>query len=538
MRSKLWMLTRTLLTASGNRNILKYEKDPKKRKKVIGGIVGQVILYAFFAALFILLSYGLGTFGMIRAVPAICALIISVLELIFSILRVGNYLFSRKDYEILMALPFTQKELVSAKFLAMYIHNLPTTVVCSLALMIGYGYYERPSFIVYVIWIVLTVFLPLIPTVIAAAIGVLSAGAGAGSKHKTVVQSVFIFIFTIFFIFIGQIAGQLFSTGEKATQTLTTISDVGASAGNFYLPVRWFSDAITKTDPLSILLLIGVSVALFELVFVLISKAYRRINSRMVSIKTDNKKFTMQPQKIRSVERTIAFKEFRRFLGSTIYLTNMGVGIIIILILSVLVLCIDINWLLSLITRGAPVKADVLIPGIPLLLYFFLGMAPTTVVSWSLEGKNFWILQSLPITKWQICRGKMLFNLMLYAPFMIIGCICFSISLHVEFPIFLLFILVGMILCLFSTFFGMYCNLRHVNMEWDKEVEVVKQGSAVMFYMLPNMFITMGAAAAAFIIGHMIGPVPILLLTAGVYGAVAFLYYRLVRRACADQKAS
>jgi len=48
----------------------------------------------------------------------------------------------------------------------------------------------------------------------------------------------------------------------------------------------------------------------------------------------------------------------------------------------------------------------------------------------------------------------------------------------------------------------------------------------------------MGAAAAAFIIGHMIGPVPILLLTAGVYGAVAFLYYRLVRRACADQKAS
>ena len=63
MRSNLFLLVRTLLCASGSENILKYEKDQKKRRKIIGGFVGQVILYVFFAALFILLSYGLGTFG-------------------------------------------------------------------------------------------------------------------------------------------------------------------------------------------------------------------------------------------------------------------------------------------------------------------------------------------------------------------------------------------------------------------------------------------------------------------------------------------
>ena len=68
-------------------------------------------------------------------------------------------------------------------------------------------------------------------------------------------------------------------------------------------------------------------------------------------------------------------------------------------------------------------------------------------------------------------------------------------------------------------------------MDWDKEVEAVKQGSAVMFYLLPNMFITMAAAAAAFILGNtVLGAVPMLLLVTGVYGAAAFLYYRLVKK--------
>ena len=336
--SKIWLLVRTLLTASGSRNILKYETDKKKRRRAVGSLIGEGILYIIFAVLFFFLAVGLGSFGMIGAVPAICAVIISVLELIFSILRVGDYLFSRKDYEVLMALPFSPRELVTARFLSMYIRNLPSTLVSSFALMAGYGLFAKPAFYVYIIWVILTVFLPLIPTVIAAVIGVLSAGISAGARHKTAVQSVFIFIFTILFIVIGQVGGQLFASAERAERTLTAISDIGNTVSGAYLPARWFSDAVLKTDPVSILLLVVVSFGIFELVFFLISRAYRRINSRMLSVRKGKSKWKMGQQKTRSVVRTIAFKEFRRFTGSTIYLTNTSVGCILVLILSVLVM--------------------------------------------------------------------------------------------------------------------------------------------------------------------------------------------------------
>ena len=80
--SKIWLLVRTLLTASGSRNILKYETDKKKRRRAVGSLIGEGILYIIFAVLFFFLAVGLGSFGMIGAVPAICAVIISVLELI------------------------------------------------------------------------------------------------------------------------------------------------------------------------------------------------------------------------------------------------------------------------------------------------------------------------------------------------------------------------------------------------------------------------------------------------------------------------
>lgn len=534
MRSKQWKLVRTLLAASGTVNILRYEKDGKKRRRAVGTLIGSVILYVFFAALFFAMAYGMGSYGMAEGVPAVCALLISAMELIFGVLRAGDYIFSRKDYEILMALPFTPKQLVSAKFIAMYIRNIPSSIVSSLAMMAGYALIVKPAAYVYVIWIILSFVVPLIPTVAASAIGVLSAGIGSRAKHKTAVQSAFVFIFTIAIIFVSQIAGRFFSSSEQVNAALTTISNIGDTAGGAYLPVRWFSDAVVKADPLSILLLIAVSVAVFELVFLLISRGFRKINSRLITVNTSGKTFkktdlsSAKAMKTRSVVNAIAFKEWRRFLGSTIYLTNTGIGYIIVLIMSVVVLFVDMNWLLSVITRGAPVTADVFIPGVPLILFFFIGMAPTTVVSWSLEGRNFWILQSLPITRKDICRGKMIFNIRLSLPFITLGSICFGIALRVSVPIVLLFLLCGIVLCLYSTFYGMYCNLKHENMDWDKEAEVVKQGSAVMFYLLPNMFITMAAATASLVFGMRAGAVPVLLIVSAVYAGVAFIFYKKV----------
>ena len=60
---------------------------------------------------------------------------------------------------------------------------------------------------------------------------------------------------------------------------------------------------------------------------------------------------------------------------------------------------------------GVQIPEQMLKGILPLILGALIMMTCTTSVSLSLEGKNLWILKSLPITKEEIYKGKMLFKM-------------------------------------------------------------------------------------------------------------------------------
>ena len=75
------------------------------------------------------------------------------------------------------------------------------------------------------------------------------------------------------------------------------------------------------------------------------------------------------------------------------------------------------------------------IPGLvkrvwPLALGFMPAMMPTTSSSISMEGKNLWRLQSLPLSDKKIYDAKILLNLSLAAPFYILAVILSMIALR------------------------------------------------------------------------------------------------------------
>jgi ABC-2 type transport system permease protein len=128
-------------------------------------------------------------------------------------------------------------------------------------------------------------------------------------------------------------------------------------------------------------------------------------------------------------------------------------------------------------------------------------MVATTVCSPSLEGKNYWIIQSLPIEKTTIYNGKMLFNMYLTVPFMAISTVCMCISAKVPTVNILLDLILGFALCAFSTAWGCVCGIKHMRLDWENEIEVIKQGTGVLIYLLPNMFINMGVCVLAVFLG-------------------------------------
>ena len=522
------LLLKTLLLSTSSINVLKHSTDSKKRKKIITGLFGRIVLYTMLMGYSVATAIGYGYSGMTDAIPLMCALVMSVLAFVFTLLRTNGYLFAFKEYDMLMSLPFAARTVAGCKFLYMYIKTLAWYLSISVAMLVGYAVYARPGFLTYPFWLLLTFILPLLPMLAASFIGFLIARISAGFRKTNIVQTVLSFVFVIICFSLRFIIEDIFKNG-KVEETLQSVADMLNHTAKVYLPLRWFAAAVTEGSVLSALLLIGISLAAFGVLFALVGRSYRNINSALKS-HAAAKRYRMEGQKVKSVVHTIAFKEWKRLTGSTTYMVNGSMGEILAVLLGLITLLVGFDKIIAFVMHGAPLNAAMLQPAIPFIVYFFIGMMATTVCSPSLEGKNYWILQSLPIEKKTIYQGKMLFNLYLTVPFSLFSTLCLCLSAKVSWFNTLLYLLLGLALCAFSTAWGCVCGVRHLRLDWENEVEVIKQSAGVAIYMLPNMFAAMGLCVLSVFLGTKMHQSVLAVIFIGVASLLAGLSYRRVLR--------
>lgn len=82
-------------------------------------------------------------------------------------------------------------------------------------------------------------------------------------------------------------------------------------------------------------------------------------------------------------------------------------------------------------------------------------------------------------------------------------------------------------LCLFSTTLGMICGLKFLRLDWDNEVEVIKQGAALGVYFVINMIIIVALVALTLILNTIMRIPEILLVLSGVSILFSIVCYRL-----------
>ena len=526
MNNNQGILVKNIILASGGRNILKYEKDKKKRGRVVGAYVGKGILYTVLVFLSFFAALGYGGWGMYDVIPVVMAEGICVVELFFTMLISNGYLFAFKEYDMLMSLPFSVKTVVSSKFIYMFLRNLPITYSISLPMLGVYLIFAPFSIMTTVLWIVLSALISLIPMVLASALGALVAFIGSGFKYKQLVQTILTFAFILLCFSSRFIIEGIFRSNAMG-KTIEDSAQMFQSAATFYPPVNWFDEAVTEHKISGLLLFVGVSVLVYELFFIIVSKRYRQINSRLMT-GASHKKYKMETLKTKSVIQSIVFKEFKRLTGSTIYITNMCIGYLLIVILAITLLFVDMDSILKIVTNGAPVSKEYLIPAVPLIVYFMTGICATTTCSLSLEGKSFWIIRSLPINMTDVIKGKMLFNMYLAVPFTILGNVVLGIAVKASVLEIVFFLIFGLILCAFSTVLGMLTGITHPKMDWENEVEVIKQGSAIALYMIPNMIATLFLVVLVIFIGRIVGTMPVIIVLSIISTVMTVVIYAIV----------
>ena len=467
-------------------NIIRHSGDKKAKNRAVGNLIGMAFLDLIIVIMAGGIAYLYAYLGFAEAVPNMAATVMALFALVFTFLKTNAYLFGFKEYDMVMALPFKVSTVVTNRFLLMYLKDLPFNMMISVSALVGYALVVKPALWVYLAWIVLSLFVVIVPMVIAALLGALLLRVTTSFKHKKLLTIILTFILVIPCMFMNAIIRYVVRE-DKVDKVLNGSLGAMNTAGRYIPGVSWFVKAINEGSIISMLLLIAVSAALYVVFFVLVSRSYRMINSRMAVNSSKHKKVTDKEYKERTVVNSIAFKEFKTFTGCVTYVVNDGMGVVMAFLAGVACLIFNLSKLVTALT-DVPFDIYRMVPCITLFIYFFVGMAPTTTASPSLEGKNYWIVKSLPIDMLTVYKGKMRFNNILSLPVGVFAVLCFCFSMRVGFLDYVVNLCLIVSTTLFSTVYGMYCGAKKMRLDWDNEIQVVKQGPGASLYVLTNMF--------------------------------------------------
>ncbi len=146
-----------------------------------------------------------------------------------------------------------------------------------------------------------------------------------------------------------------------------------------------------------------------------------------------------------------------------------------------IVILIKANDVQELISEIVGTNTDVIALGIIISLCWLASMNDIVAPSVALEGKNLWVLRSLPVSTISILRAKILLHLILTVVPLFFTSVCACVAFHLT-PVENVFVIVEPILiAVLFALFGMFLGLeKKPNLNWTNEMYPIKQSMSVM----------------------------------------------------------
>ncbi|MER2001623.1 MAG: hypothetical protein ABS862_03295 [Carnobacterium inhibens] len=491
-----WLLTKNRLIEQLGINVFRYEKDKRKRNSKIALTVSIGIILIMLIAYCGGMAYGYVYLGMIDLIPSIALFISSLFTLSFSLFKSNGELFGFYDYDQVMSLPLTVRTIINSRFLNMYIWNTFIAFIVMFPMGIIYILFEQPAFISYLMWFISIFLVSLIPTAVAAIFGAVVTTISVKFKYTSAVATFLsIALLIVFMLLSTSVAtsdigfGELFDfqTGTINADAFSTLAPyISDRLNQFYLPTKLFKEAIVDGKILSFLIFAGISIGLYMLFLLLLSIKYKQINTALTShISRGNYKVGVLRQS--GMLLALYKKTIMRILKSTVCATNLLVGCVLAILLAVMVLTAGPEKILQNLdlVDYFPIVKNVA----GYVIAAMVSMSNTAAISLALEGKNIWLIKSLPISPKTLYDSYLLSNLTFTIPTSIVCSILFSIALNTSFIETILIIITPLIFSLFTAVAGIFIGNRMAYYDWQDETQLIKQSMMNLIGMLGGMII-------------------------------------------------
>ena len=458
-------------------NEVRYSRDPKKRKRLIS----MACLYVFLILLMGFyvggLAYGFILVGVADIIPLYLSAVTSVVILMFTIFQAGPVLFNLKTYDNTIVLPVRATAIVISRLLTMYLFNAALSFLVLFPGTLVSGIFLKPELSFYLMMLLGAFFLPLIPMTIAMILGALIYGISSRMKHKNLA----VIILSILVVLIPLLSPLLLPKGNETTdvELVKMISTALTQAGSLYPPAVWFADSIGAANWGSYLLFSVGSVIFFGVFAAIIGWKFKSICTALNS-HAAKRNYIMGKQRRRSSLVALYRKELRRYFASSIYVVNTFIGYFLAVFISLAILIFGTEAILKELTLPSGLEMQL----IPFLLAAVCAISPTTTSAISIEGKQWWVLKTLPVNSEIVFISKILVNLTIALPCYILSTILLCIGLKPTGLDLLWLILIPLIYNLFTAVLGLVINIKMPMFSWESETVPVKQSRAVIVTMM------------------------------------------------------
>lgn len=428
-------------------------------------------------------------------------------------------LYHARDNEMLLSMPIPPSKILLVRMLGVAaIGQLYEAMLMLPAL--GVRFLSAPVSPAGVVCSIVLVFvLNGFVTVLSCLLGWVVALLSSKFKNKSLLTVLFALIFLAAYYY-------FFSQSYQILQSLYAHSqEVGTAIRTWLYPVYLMGLGAEGNLPAMLGFTAGV-LLLLGITWFILSKTFLRIATK----RENSAKAVYQERKIKAagLEQALFRKELRRYLNSPTYILNCSLGTVFMLALAVISLIYagKIQPFLPLFGEWRelfPVAAAVAVSTIASMNYL-------TAPSVSLEGRNLWILQSLPVPTAKVFDAKQRLHWVLTMPPALVLTVCLAVVLRLEPAEGVLAALFVLVFILFSSAGGLALNLKLPNLEWTNETAPIKQSMCVMIALFGGWLAMILFAAAGFFLAPRLGALLFLLLGTLLLALGTWVLNRWLRR--------
>ncbi len=462
-------------------------------KKRSAGWIGALALMAFLALYLsgvysFMLADLLSSIGNLQLLIPMMTILATIVSVIFTIFAASGLVFGSKDSNLLLPLPVSAFTVMLSKVLALYLENLVFSGLWMIPATVAYLFYGGGSaFLIFPI-IISIIFVPLLSSLFALLGGWLIAFLSAHSRHRALmgnlISGILLAVVLIGSMRVNHILQALLLNANQVEKTLHT--------GLFLF--GWLMDGL-QGNFLSLLWLVLFCFLPFLLISWALSSHYQKLLSKMQSHVLRND-YHLQKLQSNSQFAALFKKECGRYFGTTIYLFNTGIGVLIMIGFSIYALVAG----QSLFDFVQQIGEKILVPILALGICAIISMTNTTCVSISLEGNTFWVLKGSPVPTKIIFSAKAALNLIICWVGTIVSVPLLGIAFSLPVLSTISLLLVGLAMGIFVAQFGLMANLKFPKMNGENDTIIVKQSASAFCGIFGGMLLTALLAGAFYLL--------------------------------------